>query len=249
VANDRLILTYQSNIKIQTTMKRFNLALGAVLIAAGFTSCKDEKKETAKTNVDHYVVYVDSVNGLDAAERSANWAAIEAGYQARVAEAEAALATLENDAEAQKRIEETKSKYDGVKVQAENDAKAKAQADAAAAAPAGNSLADKYFGAGNVIGNDMTFAWVNKDNILSVYTKFYETFDANKDEYSRQDLDKIKAYYEALDSRKNTVEKEGLSSEDNRKIAGLKLKFAPKFRWERMTAKGEENKDAKEKAN
>lgn len=233
-------------------MKRFNLALGVVLVAAGLTSCKDEKKEMAKTNVDHYVVYVDSVNNLDAAERSANWAAIEAGYQMRIAEAEAALATLENDADAQKRIDETKSKYDGVKVQAENDAKAKAQADAAAAAPAagtGNSLADLYFGAGNVVGNDMTFGWVNKDNILSVYTKFYETFNANKDEYSRQDLDKIKAYYEALDNRKNTVEKEGLTGEDNRKIAALKLKFAPKFRWERMTAKGEENQAAKDKAN
>ena len=95
----------------------------------------------------------------------------------------------------------------------------------------------------------MTFAWVNKDNILSVYQKFYETFDAEKNEYSRQDLDKVKAWYEALDARKNTVEKEGLSADDNRKIAGIKLKFAPKFRWERMTAKGEENQDAKDKAN
>ena len=227
-------------------MKRFNLALGAVLIAAGFTSCKDEKKETAKTNVDHYVVYVDSVNDLDATERAANWAAIEAGYQERVAEAEAALATLENDAEAQKRIDESKSKYDGVKMQAENDAKAKAEA---AAPAAGNPLSDALFGPGNVVGNDMTFAWVNKDNILSVYQKFYETFDANKDNNTRQDLDKLKAWYEALDNRKNTVEKEGLSSDDNGKIASLKLKFAPKFRWERMTAKGEENQNAKDKAN
>lgn len=227
-------------------MKRFNLALGAVLIAAGFTSCKDEKKEMAKTEVDHYVVFVDSVNDLDAAERAANWAAIEAEYQARVAEAETALATLENDAEAQKRINESKSKYDGVKLQAENDAKAKAEAEVPAG---GNSMADMFFGPGNVVGNDMTFAWVNKDNILSVYQKFYETFDANKDNYSRQDLDKVKAWYEALDNRKNTVEKEGLSSDDNGKIASLKLKFAPKFRWERMTAKGEENQDAKDKAN
>ena len=95
----------------------------------------------------------------------------------------------------------------------------------------------------------MTFAWVNKDNILKVYTNFYETFKANKDSYSRQDLDKIKAYYEALDSRKNTVEKEGLSSSDNNDIAKLKIKFAPMFKWERITAKGEENKEAKEKAN
>lgn len=227
-------------------MKRFNLALGAVLIAAGFTSCKDEKKEMAKTEVDHYVVFVDSINDLDAAERAANWAAIEAEYQARVAEAEAALTTLENDADAQKRIDESKAKFDGVKVQAQTEAKAAAEA---AAPAAGGGLADTLFGPGNVVGNDMTFAWVNKDNILSVYQKFYETFDAEKNEYSRQDLDKVKAWYEALDARKNTVEKEGLSGEDNRKIAGIKLKFAPKFRWERLTAKGEENKEAKDKAN
>lgn len=248
MTNVDLILNHQSNIKYKTTMKRFNLALGAVLIAAGVTSCKDEKKETAKTNVDHYVVYVDSINGLDASERAENWAAIQAGYEARQAEADAALAALENDAEAQKRIEESKSKYEGVKMQAENEAKAKAEVAAAAATPAGNPMADKFFGAGNVVGNDMTFAWVNKDNILSVYQKFYETFDAEKDAYSRQDLDKVKAWYEALDTRKNTVEKEGLTGEDNRKIAGIKLKFAPKFRWERLTAKGEENQAAKDKA-
>ncbi len=227
-------------------MKKSILILGTVLIAASVTSCKDEAKQTAEHNVDHYVVFVDSINGLDAAERAANWAAIDAAYQARVAEAEAALTALKDDEAAKKRIEESKAKYDGVKMQAENDAKAKMEAEAA---PAGNPLADRFFGPGNVVGNDMTFAWVNKDNILSVYQKFYETFDADKDEYTRQDLDKVKAWYEALDNRKNTVEKEGLSSSDNNKIAGIKLKFAPKFRWERMTAKGDENQAAKDKAN
>jgi len=232
-------------------MKSFKLVLGAAAIAAGFASCKNEAKDTAEKNVDHYVVFVDSVNSLDAAERSANWAAIEAEYQAKVAEAEAALTTLENDAKAQERINETKSKYEGVKTAAESDAKAKMEKEAAAAAPAatGGSMADMYFGAGNVVGNDMKFAWVNKDNILSVYQKFVDTFNANHDSYSRQDFDKVKAWYEALDSRKNTVEKEGLAAADNRKIAALKLEFAPKFKWERMTAKSDENKAAKDAAN
>ncbi|MXN89670.1 hypothetical protein GR160_00375 [Flavobacterium sp. Sd200] len=226
-------------------MKNLKLVLGAALIASIFTSCKDEAKMTAEKNVDHYVVYVDSVNNLDAAERVANWEAIEAEYEARTAEAELALATLENEAKSQERINEAKSKFEGVKTAAQADAKAKAEAEAATA-PA--NLADTFFGPGNVVGNDMKFAWVNKDNILSVYQKFVDTFNANKDNYSRQDFDKIKAWYEALDSRKNTVEKEGLSGEDNRKIAALKLEFAPKFKWERMTAKGDENKAAKDAA-
>ncbi|MCR5863002.1 hypothetical protein LRS05_13060 [Flavobacterium sp. J372] len=228
-------------------MKKVQIVLGAAVIAFGFTSCKSETEKTAEKNVDRYVTYVDSINNLDAAERSANWAAIEEGYQMRLAEAEAAIAELKDDADRQKKIEETRSKYDGVKTAAEADAKAKADAEAAAApATGGNTLADSYFGAGNVVGNDMKFMWVNKDNILSVYQKFVDTFKANKDSYSRQDFDKIKAWYEALDTRKNTVEKEGLSPEDNRKIAALKVEFAPMFKWERMTAKSNENAAAKE---
>lgn len=228
-------------------MKKVQIVLGAAVIAFGFTSCKSETEKTAEKNVDRYVTYVDSINNLDAAERSANWAAIEEGYQMRLAEAEAAIAELKDDADRQKKIEETRSKYDGVKTAAEADAKAKADAEAAAApATGGNTLADSYFGAGNVVGNDMKFMWVNKDNILSVYQKFVDTFKANKDSYSRQDFDKIKAWYEALDTRKNTVEKEGLSPEDNRKIAALKVEFAPMFKWERMTAKSNENAAVKE---
>jgi hypothetical protein len=67
----------------------------------------------------------------------------------------------------------------------------------------------------------------------------------NKDSYSREDWDEIKLMYEALDSRKNTVEKEGLTGEDNRKIAGLKLKFAPMYTLNRMGAKSEETAAAK----
>lgn len=227
-------------------MKKFNLALGAVLVAAGVVSCKNEGEKTAEKNVDRYVVYVDSINNLDGAERAANWAAIQAEYEVRLAEADAAIAELKDNAEAQKRIEESKMKYDGVKTAAEADAKAKAEAEAPAT---GNTLADAFFGPGNVVGNDMTFAWVNKDNILSVYQKFVDNFKANKDNYSRQDFDKIKAWYEALDARKNTVEKEGLSGEDNRKIAALKIEFAPVFKWERITSKGAENQKAKDAAN
>ncbi len=41
------------------------------------------------------------------------------------------------------------------------------------------------------------------------------------------------------------MEKEGLSAKDKAKIAEIKFKFAPKFKWERMGAKAEENADAK----
>jgi hypothetical protein len=48
----------------------------------------------------------------------------------------------------------------------------------------------------------------------------------NKDKYSREDWDEIKLMYEALDNHKTLLKKKDFSG-DNRKIAGLKVKFAP----------------------
>ncbi|MDI6051031.1 hypothetical protein QLS31_14455 [Flavobacterium sp. XS2P24] len=118
-------------------------------------------------------------------------------------------------------------------------------AQAAVAANPKQQLRNALFGEGK-IGDDMSFTWVNKDNILGVYQQFVSTVETNKDAYSREDWDEIKLMYEALDSRKNTVEKEGLSGDDNRKIASLKLKFAPMYTVNRMGAKSGEMKKAKE---
>lgn len=227
-------------------MKNVKIAAFAILGTLTLASCKNEAKMNAEKTVDNYASFVDSVNNLDAAERAANWEAIQEEYEVRTVQADSAAAVLENDAKTSEKITKAKSTYEGVKVQAEETA-AKQATDTTAAT--GNALADALFGAGAVVGNDMAFKWVNKDNILSVYEKFYESFKANRDSYSRQDLDKVKAWYEALDARKNTVEKEGLSAEDNRKIAAVKIKFAPMFKWDRVTAKGDENSNAKDAAN
>ena len=99
---------------------------------------------------------------------------------------------------------------------------------------------------GVVIKEDMSFDWVNKDNILSVYDHFVTTATKNKDSYTREQWDDIKMMYEGLDTRKNTVEKEGLTSADNLKIAGLKIQFATMYKINRIGAKAEENQEAKE---
>lgn len=223
-------------------MKKINLLAGAAIIALGFTSC-EKKSETAK--FDDYEKYVDSVSNVSVDEARTNWEAIEADYNAKTAEAEAEIATLEDKTAAQERLDKAKAKYAALKAKLDAEA-AQATTEATTANPANRkqTLSAAYFKAGS-IGDKMDFSWVNKDNILKVYNDFYNEFETNKDSYSREDFDYIKQMYEALDSRKNTVEKEGLSSSDNAKIAELKLKFAPKFKWERMGAKAEENADAK----
>lgn len=220
-------------------MKKRNLFLGLALVALVFASCKDEKAIQAEKSVDTYVVYVDSIGNIDAAEARANWQAIDESYQIRITEAELALENLKEREAAQARIDASKAKYEALKAQMEADMQTEAAANTK------QVLRNALFGEGK-IGDDMNFDWVNKDNILAVYQQFVDTADANKDNYSREDWDEIKLLYEALDSRKNTVEKEGLSSDDNKKIASLKLKFAPMLKFNRVSAKTEEMKEAKQ---
>ena len=219
-------------------MKTRNLFLGVALIALVFASCKDEKEVQAEKAVDNYVVYVDSIDKVAIEDAQENWEGIDAMYQMRMNEAEANLANLKDSIEAQKKIMASKEKYEVIRT--------KMVVKTPVVAPSSKQqLRNALFGEGK-IGDDMSFSWVNAANIHDVYQTFIHTAEDNKDTYTREDWDEIKLMYEALDSRKNTVEKEGLSSEDNKKIAALKFKFAPMMKVNRIGAKSEEMKEAKE---
>jgi hypothetical protein len=224
-------------------MKNTKLLLSLAAVAIGFTSCKDEKAEQAQKKVDSYVVYVDSVSAISEAEATENWEGIESSYQLRSEEANVSMADLKDNTETQARLDASRAKYEALKAKVEAQ---KIAAEAAKTAPnTKQQMRNSLFGEGK-IGDDMNFAWVNASNIHNVYQQFVSTVDNNKDKYSREDWDEIKLMYEALDSRKNTVEKEGLSSGDNGKIASLKVKFAPMYTLNRMGAKSSEMKDAKQ---
>ena len=187
-------------------------------------------------------MYVDSLGNVASLDAKGNWQAIDADYQMRSVEADAALANLKDKIAAQELIDASRAKY--------LELKAKVEADLTADQPAAvvnpkQQLRNALFGEGK-IGDDMNFNWVNASNIHRVYQQFIHTAEDRKDSYSREDWDEVKLMYEALDSRKNTVEKEGLTAEDNRKIAGLKFKFAPMLKLNRMGAKSEEMKEAKQ---
>ncbi len=228
-------------------MKIKNLLFGAAVLVLGFSSCKDEKETKATKTVDTYVVYVDSLETINGETAKQNWQSINESYAIRTTEAETALADLKDSKDAQARIDASKAKYEALKAKYEAELKAEMDAKQKAAMPTNPNqiLRDRFFGAGK-IGEDMNFAWVDKNNILKVYDNFFQSYKDNKSNFSREDYDEIKLMYEALDSRKNTVEKEGLSSEDNVKIASIKFKFAPMFKINRIGAKSRENAEAKE---
>ena len=209
--------------------------IGIAVIALAFTSCKNEKETNAEKAVDSYVAYVDSVKNVTNENIQKDWNEIESQYQIKSEQAKNALADLTDKDKAEIRINESNAKYDDLKT----------QVVLLTAETNSQKRRDNLFGAGN-LNKDMSFAWVNKDNILSVYDKFVNTVSDNKDAYSREDWDEIKLMYEALDSRKNTVEKEGLTTKDNLKIAGLKIRFSSIYTSNRMGAKAEENEQAKE---
>lgn len=218
-------------------MRNIQIVSGIALIALSFTSCKDEKQENAKKTIDSYVTYVDSVKNIAADDLKADWKDVDAEYNRRAENAQLALADIKDNTAETEKINTSKVKYEAFK----NDM---TKVLAPPAPSPKQQLRNALFGEGK-IGEDMSFTWVNAQNIHSVYQQFVHTVENNKDSYSREDWDEIKLMYEALDSRKNTVEKEGLTSEDNRKIAGLKLKFAPMYTVNRIGAKSEENKEAK----
>lgn len=215
---------------------KITFALAAAVIA--FSSCKDEKQEKAQKSLEAYSDYIDSISDVQQDKAIENWAAIESDYARLKSEAETSLANATDKTKLQDSLNTATLRYEEYKT---NILSAKEKAEETDS----KTVIYKTLFGPDYVSDDLKFNWVNKDNILSVYDNFVTTVQKNKDSYSREDWDEIKIVYEALDSRKNTVEKEGLSSHDNNKIAGLKLKFAPMYTLNRMGAKSEENAEAK----
>jgi len=220
----------------------------SLIVIGGFTACnhytKEENAQVAKADATELTEYVDSVESLPPVYTVANWTIIDNGYQERAMRSEKSLATLE--AADKEMAEKTKAKYAALKATYETKLKEKEAAVAVEAATPDyrQVLRNRLFGEGK-IGSDMKFGFVTAQNILGVYKNFVNTVADNKNNYSREDWDEIKVLYEALDTRKNAVEKD-LASGDNLKIAGLKIRFATIKALHRGGTKGEENHDAKQ---
>lgn len=219
----------------------FKIGLFSIILIGTF-SCKNKEKELADKRIMELESFIDSLKSVSDTERESNWEKISADFDRKEMNANAALLNLDEETRltSQAKIDASTTKYDEYKT----TVVAKQEIVPAKASPS-QLLRDRLFGAGK-IGADMSFAWVNKDNILSVYDTFYNSYKENKSDFTREDYDEIKLMYEALDSRKNTVENEGLSSSDNNKIASIKFKLSPMFKVNRMGAKSRENAEAKE---
>lgn len=224
-------------------MKQIKLVVVAVLVTTGFIACKNSPTiaQQDATNVNNYV---DSIEALTPVYTAAYWSELDNGYQVRVTKADNTMVTLEASDKA--KLDESKVQYAALKTTYEIKIKEEEATAIITVPDYRQALRNNLFGEG-MIGSDMSFSFATADNLLSIYRKFVNTVDENKNNYSREDWDEIKVLYEALDTRKNTVEKE-LPDGDNTKIAGLKIKFSAIKATHRGGTKGDENKAAKEKA-
>ena len=236
---------------VQTVQTKYNkmrtktLMISASIVMAAFTACNDNTgNDQAKIDAASFNHYVDSVNKLPPVYTLDNWVAIDNGYQERALKAEAAVKTLA--AEDKAKTEASKAQYAALK--ATYDARLKenevAKTTVTTTPDFRQVLRNRLFGEGK-IGDDMKMGFVTGSNILSVYQNFVDAVADNKNNYTREDWDEIKVLYEALDTRKNAVEKD-MTGSDNMKIAGLKIRFASIKATHRGGTKGEENAKAKE---
>ena len=214
-----------------------------VLLA--LVSCKDDKKELADKRIKELEMFVDSLKTVNAVEQEKNWELFSSEFDRKSGSADEAIFALnETDRQqSQQQIDNSKTKYNEIKTNVYNEIEKKKVVEVKPSMK--QTLRNQFFGAGK-IGEDMNFGWVNKDNILKTYENFFSTYKNNKSNYTREDYDEVKLMYEALDSRKNTVENEGLSTSDNNSIGAIKLKFATMFKINRIGAKARENDAAKE---
>ena len=220
-------------------MIKTKLVIAATIVSIGFIAC-NTAGDSAKKDAEVLNTYVDSVNNLTPVYTTAYWIGIDNGYQERVLLVEKNAAALSEEEKA--KVDASKAKYEALKVSYELKIK---ESEAAAMAPNFRLvLRDRLFGAGKV-GDDMQFSFVTADNILGVYQNFVDVVADNKNEFSREDWDEIKVLYEALDTRKNVVEP-NLASKDNNKIAGLKIRFSSIKATNRGGTKATENKEAKQ---
>jgi len=203
------------------------------------TSCGSQAGKDIDRDLAHLGNYIDSVKAAAPEYTEEDWAKIKAEYNNTITKLDNAGEKLSDDAN--RKLEAAKADYNKLKEDYEvhmREAKEKAEAVSYKQKLRGALFGDEK------IGSDMQFKFVTAKNALPVYDRFVNTVKDNQGKYSREDWDEIKVLYEALDTRKNEIEKD-LATSDNLKIAKLKVEFATIKAVKRPLSKIDENDDAK----
>lgn len=208
-----------------------NKIIISVIAIVGLVACNNaSSNQDLSTQIVNLQKWVDSVKMANLTYDSITLVSLEAQYNSASAPLESNTELKEED---KAKVETSKKTWEEFK----NDYNSKMNAAKMLATLEITGFNDeaKVKMAKNIFGevammNSMDFSWVNASNILTVYNGFYEKFKANQNLYNNDELAYVKALYEALDTRKNEVEKEkSFKGSDNIKIAQTKTKFSVLF--------------------
>lgn len=205
------------------------------VLCASIVACNGDN-DKARLAVNDLRSYVDSADVSSPEYTEDGWKTFNNEYESRASKIGDTSRLSEED---RTQLNTTRAKYTSYRTRYETELRTRT-----AAASAKQKMRNELFGEGR-LGNDLSFSFVTADNLLATYTQFVDVVAKNKDAYSREDWDEIKMLYEALDNRKNEVEKD-LASKDNIKIAQQKVRFSAIKSVNRPLAKAEENEAAKQ---
>ncbi|RYG06318.1 MAG: hypothetical protein EOO02_00985 [Chitinophagaceae bacterium] len=221
----------------------------SILLPAAFafaclaiTSCDSATEDGVERDLDRLGSYLDSVKTATPVYTAETWDKIKTEYNHTIDEIQAGSQKVSESAN--KKLEKVKEEYNKLKDDYTVHVKEAEEKKAVESIGTAKLELRKSFFGDAEIGSDMKFGFVTAKNALPVYEKFVNTVKDNQNKYSREDWDEIKLLYEALDTRKNEIEKE-LSTNDNLKIAKKKVEFAAIKSVKRPLSKVDENTDAK----
>ncbi len=209
---------------------RNSLFLGFFATSLFFTACGDNNRTD---NTDNYNNFVTRIEG----ERdkwdtdTAYWTNVDREYEPMRAEMDASYDKM--DEAGRKKIDDIRTRYDRVKGDYMTAREQKMTVNREASQTA---LRTKIFGAEATAD----LSNVNGKNIRSYYEKLVNNVKANRESYTPDDWDAVKAWYEKLDAMKNQFEGKDLSSKDNLAIAKLKVEYAAIAKTARVDSKIEQ---------
>ncbi|MGI8893673.1 MAG: hypothetical protein ACR2GN_09475 [Bacteroidia bacterium] len=221
-------------------MKKINLlnvkSLAFVVLLSGVSlvSCDDRREYDQPLN--DYEAYVDKTSNDTGEWTEQRWNETEAEYRERRAAVELHVDKMDEPSrtryqEADRKYEDLKRQYDEQRAQSQQQS---------------GSVTNLYATVGSAGSNDLQLNSVTAENLLASYRGFVDQVEANKDNYSVEDWKEIEIIWDALNRRKNEVEP-NLASEDNMKIAELKIKYGWVKTGNKMEAKAEEKSDETQK--
>jgi outer membrane murein-binding lipoprotein Lpp len=215
-------------------MKRIKITVAALLIGGiGFlSSCDSASTNNDSKNLEEFEAYVNELS----TETEANWEEVEREYIVKRNKVSDEVGQLSD--ESKKEFEELKDKYETMKADA-NSKMDEMEANERAA-----KINEMYM---IVQSNDrnMDLSNVTAENIKDVYANFVTYIDNNQDAMSNEDWKEAELIWDALNERKNVVEP-NLKSENNQEIAKTKVKYAALKVANKPGAKADE-KNATEK--